>query len=118
MQSFAIRGTADGGQAVVLRSHDLSGCDYETLVPVSTTVAEALDRAGVVVWASQPPAVTGRPGIVLTQVDDDALVEVRADVADPTTVIGAARMPTGAAQSCLPKSEMTSIHWVVPPRNP
>lgn len=117
MQSFAIRGTADGGQAVVLKSHDLSGCDYETLVPVSMTVAEALDRTGVVAWATQPPAFTGKPGIVLTQIDDGTLVEVRADVADPTTVIGAAKMPTDAAQSCIPKGGVTSIRWVVPPRD-
>lgn len=118
MDSLDIKIMAEGHQAIVHRRHDLSGTEYSTIVPISREVADAIDRNGLAVWGHQPHGIHGRPGVVLSDAGDGhALVQVRADVADPTTVITEGRMPLQDARLCVDQDTGADLGWLVPPRD-
>lgn len=103
---------------VVHRRHDLSGTDYEPLMAVDRTVAIALGSNGVVVRARDAVQARGRPGIVIDAADlpDGHLGELRADVADPTTVIDTFLADGRMVREVLGDEAVQSIQWVgVPP---
>jgi hypothetical protein len=115
MDSLEIKTTREGAQAIVHRQHDLSGTDYAHVVSISREVADAIHRNGLAVWGKQPPSVHGRPGVVLTDAGEGrANVQVRADVADPTTVIAEGTMPLDDARRCVP-DDGQDLRWLVPP---
>ncbi len=104
---------------VVLRRHDLSGTDYEPMVHVDRTLAIALGTNGVVVRSRDVAIARGRPGIVIDamDVDDGHLAEIRADVVDPTTVLGTFHVGLGIPSEVMGDEGVVLLQWVgVPPK--
>lgn len=103
---------------VVLRRHDLSGTDYEPLAHVDRTLAIALGDRGVVVRGRDVLAGGGHPGIVLDvgELAEGNLAEIRADIVDPTTVVGSFVTGPGLSSEILGDQVLASMHWIgVPP---
>jgi hypothetical protein len=103
---------------IVVRRHDLSGTDYEPMLAVDRTVASALGSGGVVVRLRDTVHAPGRPGIVIDAVNlpDGLLCELRADVADPTTVIDTFVGDRRLAGEIMGDDAVVAMHWVgVPP---
>jgi hypothetical protein len=103
---------------VVLRRHDLSGTDYEPLVAIDRSLAIALGSRGVAVRARDAVQARGRPGIVMDadEVPEGHLAEIRADIADPTTVMETFRSNAGMISEVLGGQDMLDLAWVgVPP---
>lgn len=115
MMGFALRARDDGSAALVVRPHDLSGCDYEGVLVMPRAVADEIVRRGMVIRQEDAIRGIGRPGIVVDRrPEGDALIEVRADVADPTTVVSSSRLDAFVASGCSDK-DPTTISWVVDP---
>jgi len=103
---------------VVLRRHDLSGTDYEPLLPIDRSLAIALGSTGVVVRARDAVQARGRPGIVMDaeEMPGGHLGEIRADVADPTTVMTTFLTTDAMIGEVLAGSDVLQLQWVgVPP---
>jgi len=103
---------------IVVRRHDLSGTDYEPMLAVDRTLATALGDGGVVVRLRDAMQARGRPGIVIDAADlpDGLLCELRADVADPTTVIDTFIGDRRLAGEVMGDDTVVAMHWVgVPP---
>lgn len=103
---------------VVLRRHDLSGTEYESLTHVDRTLAIALGDRGVVVRGRDVLAGRGHPGIVLDvgELAEGSLAEIRADIVDPTTVVGSFVIQPGLSSEILGDQVLVSMHWIgVPP---
>lgn len=103
---------------VVLRRHDLSGTDYERLVAIDRSLAIALGTSGVVVRSRDAVQARGRPGIVVNaeEIPGGYLGEIRADVADPTTVMETFLSNDQMIGEVMEGHDMLRIQWVgVPP---
>lgn len=115
MDMLALKFCRDGRPVVVHRQHDLSGTDYARIVALDRIVANAIDARGAVAWADMAGQHAGRPGLILTPVDNDTVTaEVRADMADPTTLIETGRMSAQAARLCVPDGS-APLRWLIPP---
>ncbi len=113
MQTIAIHGGRDGMPSIVQRRHDLSGLDYELLVKVDRSVAGALCDRGSCIWSDDVELGRGRPAIVLHGEESDQVdVQIRADAADPTTVIARGRMSGADAECCVEHGSAEPIEWI------
>lgn len=113
MTAFALVARNDGDDRLVVRRHDLSGCDYEGVCTVPRQVANAIVDRGVAIPASDTMRFVGRPGIVVMP-EPEGRIQVRADVGDPTTVIGECDLDPFTAAICVSGAPV-SIGWVVEP---
>ena len=91
MNTIDIKKTArpDGTETfrLVHRSHDMADTQYMPLMEINSTVASALGRNGVVVRGETVLSHLGQPGLVFLRDGDRHMLELRADVADPTTTM-------------------------------
>ena len=105
----------DDRARLVIRRHDLSGCDYEGVLTMPRAVADEIDRRGMALRVEDSIRGIGNPGIVVVRRDDaDSLVEVRADVADPTTVIASAEVDAVSAACCV-HDDPVGVEWILKP---
>jgi hypothetical protein len=119
MHSIEIVNGASGRPVLVQRRHDAGGTSYEFVTAIEPGVAAALDDRGVCVWQNDSGLAHGRPAVVLSTGEDthDGMVdvEIRADGADPTTVLARAEMPARDARICVAQGEAVDISWILKP---
>jgi hypothetical protein len=105
----------DGLARLVIRRHDLSGCDYEGVLTMPRMVADEIDRRGKAVRVEDSIRGIGNPGIVVIRRDDaDSVVEVRADLADPTTVVASTEVDAVSAACCV-HDDPVDVNWILKP---
>lgn len=117
MHEIAIKMGRNGEPILVHRSHDLSGTDYERLATLSRPVADRLVDVGVVAWLKEDALHHGIPGVLFLKSKDRIEVPfvVRADAADPTTVVASGTMSLRDALSCVDPDQTLGLDWIVPP---
>lgn len=113
MTAFALLARNDGDDRLVVRRHDLSGCDYEGVCTVPRQVANAIVDRGIAIRIPDVIRFGGHPGIVVMD-EPEGRIQVRADVADPTTVIGECDLDPFTAAICVADAP-APIRWVVEP---
>ncbi len=116
MTGFALKERDDGEVSLVVRRHDLSGCDYEHVLTMPRSIADEIARRGMAIRQEDAIRGIGYPGVVTNRSPQgDCLVEVRADVADPTTVVASGRLEQATCDMCVGR-DPTCVLWVVEPR--
>lgn len=117
MTEFAMRLREDGDVSLVVRRHDASGCDYEHILTMPRSIAEEIERRGMAYRQEECIRGIGYPGVVTNRSPQgDSLVEIRADIADPTTVVASGRLDAATADMCVGR-DPTTVRWVVDPRS-
>ena len=114
MTAFAFVPLPDGQARLVIRRHDLSGCDYEGVCTLPRQVADAIVERGVAIPASDSMRFVGRPGVVLLA-EPEGRIQVRADVGDPTTVVTECDLDPFTAAICVSGAPVP-IRWVTDPK--
>jgi hypothetical protein len=117
MHEIAIKMGRDGKPILVHRSHDLSGTEYERLATLSRPVADRLVDVGVVTWLKEDSLHHGVPGVLFQRTEDriEADFVVRADAADPTTVVASGKIALRDALNCVDPDQTLGLDWIVPP---
>ena len=100
MTRLAVATDRAGRHAVVVQGRP-SRAPRLRVVGVCGMFAHALVDRGVALWSHRAASSCGRPGLVLFDEGVDARAELRADVADPTTVVATGTMPAVDARACL-----------------
>lgn len=108
MTRLAIATDHAGRHAVVVQGRT-SRAPRLRVVGVCGMFAHALLDRGVALWSHRTASSCGRPGLVLFDEGIDARAELRADVADPTTVVATGSMPAADARACLPEGRAVPI---------
>lgn len=115
MTAFALMIRDDGDVSLVVRRHDLSGCDYEGVLRMPRSIADEIERRGMAFRQDDAIRGIGYPGVVtMRSTQGDCIVQVRADIADPTTVIAEGRIDAFTADACVGRDPV-HIGWVVEP---
>lgn len=119
MDVLALRPSSDGRDHLVHRKSDLSGTDHQTLLRLDRSAARRLAESGCVSWKGEAIVCIGRPAVILTDDGDGrARLDLRADSADPTTIMETGYMDLSEALLCVPKGSVHSIDWILPPDRP
>ena len=99
---------------LVLRRHDLSGTDYERLGSIGIETATVLGRDGIAVLSRDAPGFRGVPGVVFSEAPPPyvELLDVRTDVADPTTTVKTVLMHANVSREVLGQMRSGRIDWL------
>lgn len=110
MQTIVILSRHGGRPCLAVRRHDLSGVDYDHVATIDEGVAQALEDRGLCLWSDDVALAAGRPAVVLHPAGSGRTrVEVRADAADPTTVIAGSEISSADARCCVGPGETHAL---------